>query len=69
MESPEISAHIQELTVSVQVSFLNQDETVSSQDPALRVQTYIVISKKFIFSYWTTWTYRSTFFLCYFLPK
>ena len=33
MECPEISAHIQELTASVQVSCLNQDETTSGQDP------------------------------------
>ena len=33
MECPEISAHIQELTVSAQVSCLNLDETISGQDP------------------------------------
>ena len=38
MECREISAHIQELTVSVQVSCLNQDETVSGQD-LLRCQS------------------------------
>ena len=32
MECPEISAHIRELTVSVQVFCLNQGETVSDQD-------------------------------------
>ena len=38
MECPEISAHIQELTVSAQVSCLNLDETISGQDP-LRCQS------------------------------
>ena len=33
MECPEISAHIQELTVSAQVPCLNLDETISGQDP------------------------------------
>ena len=42
MECPEISAHIQELTVLVQVSCLNQDETVSDQDP-LRYQRSAVL--------------------------
>ena len=42
MECPEISANIQELTVSVQVSCLNQDETVSGQDP-LRYQCSAVL--------------------------
>ena len=32
MECPKISAHIRELTVSVQVFCLNQGETVSDQD-------------------------------------
>ena len=38
MECPEISAHIQELTVSAQVSCLKLDETISGQDP-LRCQS------------------------------
>ena len=38
MECPEISAHIQELTDSAQVTCLNLDETISGQDP-FRFQT------------------------------
>ena len=38
MECPEISANIQELTVSIQVSGLSLDETISGQDP-LRCQS------------------------------
>ena len=45
MECPEISAHIQELTVSVQVSCLNLDETVSGRDP-LRCQSSEVSTKR-----------------------
>ena len=45
MECPEISAHIQELTVSVQASCLNQDETVSGRDP-LRCQSSEVLTTR-----------------------
>ena len=34
MECPEIRAHIQELTISIQVSGLSLDETISGQDPS-----------------------------------
>ena len=33
MECPEIGAHIKELTVSIQVSGLSLDESISGQDP------------------------------------
>ena len=45
MECAEISAHIQELTVSAQVSCLNLDETISGQDP-LRCQSSGVLTTR-----------------------
>ena len=45
MECLEISAHIRESTVSVQVFFLNQGEIVSGRDP-LRCQNSVVLTTR-----------------------
>ena len=36
---------------------------------SLRVPTHIGKHKKGLFFHKTTWTYRCTFFLCFYLPK